>query len=130
MASGKLDEELKRMSGIVDQISSYSMALFNESFASTNEREGSEIARQIVNALLEMDVKVLYVTHMFDLAEGFYRRKMNHALFLRAERLAEGQRTFRLVAAEPLPTSYGQDLYRLVFGPAPDGTSAAGTSPP
>jgi DNA mismatch repair ATPase MutS len=130
MASGKLDEELKRMSGIVDQISPYSMALFNESFASTNEREGSEIARQIVNALLEMDVKVLYVTHMFDLAEGFYRRKMNHALFLRAERLAEGQRTFRLVAAEPLPTSYGQDLYRLVFGPAPDGTSAAGTSPP
>jgi len=130
MGSGKLDEELKRMSGIVDQISPYSIALFNESFASTNEREGSEIARQIVGALLEMDVKVLYVTHMFDLAKGFYRRKMNDALFLRAERLAEGQRTFRLVAAEPLPTSYGQDLYRLVFGPGPDGTSAAGASPP
>ena len=48
MGSGKLDEELRRMSGIVDQISPYSMALFNESFASTNEREGSEIARQIV----------------------------------------------------------------------------------
>jgi len=130
MGSGKLDEELKRMSGIVDQISPYSIALFNESFASTNEREGSEIARQIVGALLEMDVKVLYVTHMFDLAKGFYRRKMNDALFLRAERLAEGQRIFRLVAAEPLPTSYGQDLYRLVFGPGPDGTSAAGASPP
>jgi DNA mismatch repair ATPase MutS len=129
MESGKLDEELKRMNGIVDQINPYSMALFNESFASTNEREGSEIARQIVGALLEMDVKVLYVTNMFDLAKGFYPRKMNDALFLRAERLAEGQSTFRLVAAEPLPTSYGQDLYRLVFGPAPDGTSVAGASP-
>ena len=130
MGSGKLDEELKRMSGIVDQISPYSLALFNESFASTNEREGSEIARQIVSALLEMHVKVLYVTHMFDLAEGFYRQTVKDALFLRAERLAEGQRTFRLIAAEPLPTSYGQDLYRLVFGPASDETSAAGTSLP
>jgi DNA mismatch repair ATPase MutS len=128
MESGKLDEELKRMSVIVDQINPYSLALFNESFASTNEREGSEIARQIVGDLLEMEVKVLYVTHMFDLAEAFYRGKTNDALFLRAERLAEGQRTFRLVAAEPLPTSYGQDLYRLVFGPAPDGTTATGTS--
>jgi DNA mismatch repair ATPase MutS len=128
MGSGKLDEELRRMSGIVDQMSPYSIALFNESFASTNEREGSEIARQIVRALLETDVKVLYVTHMFDLAEGFYRLKMDAALFLRAERLAEGQRTFRLVAAEPLPTSYGEDLYRLIFGPAADATTVTPSS--
>jgi DNA mismatch repair ATPase MutS len=122
MRSGKLDEELKRMSAIVDAISPYSMALFNESFASTNEREGSEIARQIVRALLETQVKVLYVTHMFDLAQGFYLAQMNAALFLRAERHADGQRTFRLVAGEPLPTSYGEDLYRLVFEAAPDTT--------
>jgi DNA mismatch repair ATPase MutS len=122
MRSGKLDEELKRMSAIVDTISPCSMALLNESFASTNEREGSEIARQIVRALLETQVKVLYVTHMFDLAEGFYLAQMNAALFLRAERLADGQRTFRLVAGEPLPTSYGEDLYRLVFEAVPDTT--------
>ena len=118
MGSGKLDEELKRMSGSSIRLASYSLALFNESFASTNEREGSEIARQIVSALLEMHVKVLYVTHMFYLAEGFYRQTVKDVL-LRAERLAEGQRTFRLIAAEPLPTSYGQDLYRLVLGPHP-----------
>jgi DNA mismatch repair ATPase MutS len=123
MESGKLDEELSRMSEIVDQVSPYSVVLLNESFASTNEREGSEIARQIVSAFLEADVKVLYVTHMFDLADGFYRLKMETALFLRAERLAEGQRTFRLITAEPLPTSYGEDLYRLVFGLAPDATT-------
>ena len=116
MVSGKLDEELKRMSAIVDQIGPYGMALFNESFASTNEREGSEIARQIVSALLETHMKVLYVTHMFDLAERFYRLEMDTALFLRAERLADGQRTFRLAVGEPLATSYGEDLYRLIFG--------------
>ena len=59
MRSGKLDEELSRMSAIIDNITPHSIVLFNESFASTNEREGSEIARQIVRALLERGVKVL-----------------------------------------------------------------------
>lgn len=115
MRSGKLDEELSRMSSVVDKLTPNSMVLLNESFASTNEREGSEIARQIVRALLETGIKVFYVTHMFDLAQEFYRARMDGALFLRAERLADGQRTFRLVEAEPLPTSYGEDLYRRIF---------------
>jgi hypothetical protein len=53
MKSGKFDEELSRMSDIADDMTSNSMVLFNESFAATNEREGSEIGRQIVCALLE-----------------------------------------------------------------------------
>jgi DNA mismatch repair ATPase MutS len=118
MRSGKLDEERSRMSSIVDNLSPNSIVLCNESFASTNEREGSEIARQIVRALLETGIKVFYVTHLFDLAQGFHRAKMQSALFLRAERLADGRRTFRLVESEPLPTSYAQDLYRRIFGTA------------
>ena len=115
MKSGKLDEELARMSAIVDRLTPTSLVLLNESFASTNEREGSEIARQIVYALLDRKIKVIYVTHMFDLANGAWRANMPTALFLRAERLADGQRTFRLREGEPLPTSYGQDIFRKVF---------------
>jgi hypothetical protein len=119
MKSGKLDEELSRMSSIVDNLSPNSIVLLNESFASTNEREGSEIARQLVRALVERGIKVFYVTHLFDLAQGFHRAKMGSALFLRAERLADGRRTFRLVEGEPLPTSHAEDLYRRIFGTAP-----------
>lgn len=133
MRSGKLDEELNRMSATVGHMTSNSFLLLNESFASTNEREGSEIARQIVRALLESGIKVFYVTHMFDLAQGFYRAKMDAALFLRAERLADGRRTFRVVEGEPLPTSYGEDLYRRIFEteirPAgPESTATVGES--
>lgn len=117
MNSGKFDEELSRMSLIADQIRPHSMVLFNESFAATNEREGSEIARQIIRALRERDVKVVFVTHLYDLAHSLHRRGDTTALFLRAEREADGRRTFRLVAGEPLPTSYGPDLYRQIFGP-------------
>jgi len=58
MKSGKFDEELARMSDIADHLLPYSMLLFNESFAATNEREGSEIATQIVRALLEKGMTV------------------------------------------------------------------------
>src|SRR5579883_2861667 len=118
MQSGKLDEELRRMSAIVDHVTPRSLVLLNESFASTNEREGSEIARQIVRALLESGVRVFYVTHLFDLARGFYLAQRTDALFLRAERLQDGSRTFRLIEGEPLPTSYGEDLYARIFNSA------------
>lgn len=62
MKSGKLDEELGRMSEIVNHLAPGCMVLFNESFAATNEREGSEIARQIVCALLEERIRVFFVT--------------------------------------------------------------------
>ena len=116
MKSGKLDEELSRMSVIVDNITPNSLMLFNESFAATNEREGSAIASQITSALLERHIKVFFVTHQYELAHGFYEKKMGTALFLRAERKADGGRTFRVVEGKPLQTSYGKDLYHRVFG--------------
>jgi hypothetical protein len=125
LRSGKLDEELKRMSSIVDRLSPNSLVLLNESFASTNEREGSQIAREIIRAMLEAGVKVVYVSHMFDLARGFYRQGMAAGLFLRAERIPDGTRTFRVIEGEPLPTSFGEDVYRRVFGWAPESTPPA-----
>jgi DNA mismatch repair ATPase MutS len=116
MESGKLDEELVRMSGIADHITSHSMLLCNESFAATNEREGSQIAREVLTALLESGIKVVFVTHLVDLAGSFHRKRLNSALFLRAERGTDGAGRFRIFEGEPLSTSYGEDSYRKVFG--------------
>ena len=116
MISGRLDEELSRMSRLADDIRPHSLVLFNESFAATNEREGSEIARQVVRALLEADVRVIFVTHQYDFSSRFYGEDQSRALFLRADRRADGERDFRLVEAEPLPTSYGVDLYYRIGG--------------
>lgn len=118
MTSGKLDEELNRMSEIVDNVTSKSMVLFNESFAATNEREGSEIARQIISALVEQGLKVFCVTHLYQFARGLYDSQMDGAMFLRAQRQDDGTRTFKIVEGEPLKTSYGEDLYDRIFGRA------------
>jgi hypothetical protein len=115
MKSGKLDEELRRMSAIVDRMTAHPMILFNESFAATNEREGSEVTRQIVSALAERRVRMLFVTHLYEFARGVYETSSENALFLRADREADGTRTFRLVEGEPLQTSFGEDLYKNIF---------------
>jgi hypothetical protein len=118
LEGGKLDEELRRMSAIADRITPRAMLLCNESFASTNEREGSEIARQVVHAMLGRRIRVVFVTHMYDLAHGFAEEGLHTALFLRAAREPGGRRTFKVREGAPLPTSYAEDSYRRIFGTA------------
>lgn len=115
MSSGKLDEELSRMNDIIDNVRPNALLLFNESFAATNEREGSEIARQIICALLEKRIKIFFVTHLYEFAHGFYDQGMENAVFLQAERQASGARTFKIIKGAPLETSYGEDLYNRIF---------------
>ncbi len=115
MKSGKLDEELRRMNDILNNVTTNSLLLFNESFAATNEREGSEIARQITRALYAKRIKVFFVTHLFDFAESIYREKTDKMLFLRAERQSDTKRTFRILEGKPLQTSFGDDVYAQIF---------------
>ncbi len=130
MTSGKFDEELRRMSEIAAKVAPGCLLLCNESFASTNEREGSEIGREVVKAMTELGVKVIFVTHMFELADAFYSDQLRTSLFLRAERLGDGRRTFKLREGEPLSTSFGQDSYRRVFGQQSVLVETPGNRPP
>jgi len=128
MRAGRLEEELARMNALVDHIQPGALVLFNESFHSTNEREGSEIARQIVRGLREGGDRVVFVTHQFDFATGFLAEDGVSALFLQARRRADGQRDYHLVPGPPLPSAYGADLYDTVFGEPLPRTAPTGSS--
>ena len=116
MRAGKFEEELQRLCAIVDRLEPDGMVLFNESLQSTNEREGSQIGREIVEALIDSRIKVFFVTHLYDLAGRLYEKKLGNAVFLRAERREDGVRTFRILPGAPLSTSYGKDVFAEVFG--------------
>ncbi len=116
MNSGKLDEELNRMSRILNEVTSNSLVLLNESFATTTEREGSQIASDVVNALYENGTMIIMVTHLFEFTKAMYARKPERAMFLSAERLPDGIRTFKILEKEPERTSYGLDLYYSIIG--------------
>lgn len=115
MQHGKLDEELARLSALVEVLRPGALLLLNESFSATNEREGSEIARQVVTALSARGVRVAFVTHLHAFAHGLAEQGRRDAIFLRAERRPDGTRTFRIVEGRPLRTSFGEDVYREVF---------------
>lgn len=115
MTGGKFDEEMGRLSDIADELTPNAMLLCNESFSATNQREGSEIAGQVMQALLHKHIKVFFVTHLYEFARKAWQNKTDGDLFLRAERRNDGKRTFRLIEGEPSETSYGEDLYREIF---------------
>ncbi len=118
MNSGRLDEELGRMSRIVDRVGEGSLVLLNESFATTTEKEGSVIAYDIVRALTETGVKVFMVTHLLSFARRMYAeaggRPESGVEFLSAERKENGTRTFRMIQHVPEMTSFGLDLYEEI----------------
>lgn len=113
MKSGRLDEELTRMSRIADHLGEGALLLMNESFSSTNEREGSEICHQVTKALVENGVEVFSVTHLYAFAVRFLDDSRTQ--YLRAQRRDDMVRTFRLLPGEPLETAFGEDLYRKIF---------------
>jgi len=66
--------------------------------------------------------RIFYVSHLYEFARGAFDASRDDVLFLRAERRADGTRTFRVVEAEPLATSFGADLYRRIFADAAEVT--------
>ena len=118
MNSGRLDEELRRMDRIVNGLEKGSLVLLNESFATTTEKDGSAIAYGIVKALKESGVKVYTVTHLLSFAQQMYEETKDDpdVVFLSAEHLEDGQRTFKMIPHAPELTSFGLELYDKVLG--------------
>ncbi len=120
MNSGRLDEELNRMSQIIDHLKDGAMVLLNESFATTTEKEGSVIAYDIIKALTEANVKVLTVTHLLSFAQRIYKEskeaQTSHIEFFSAQREESGKRTYKMIQHEPELTSFGIDLYEEIIG--------------
>jgi DNA mismatch repair ATPase MutS len=113
---GKFEDELSRMDEIVNHLTGNGMVLFNESFSSTNTREGSEIAMEITRALLENGVTVFFVSHLYEFASAVAEEVHKKSLFLVAERTEHGQHTYRIIPGTPQETGHGMDLYNKIFG--------------
>lgn len=116
MNSGKLEEELLRMNRIISTITPGSILFMNESFATTTERDGAGIAKDIITALHEHGIKVFFVTHLYEFAKTMYDMELEGTVFLRAERNDNGSRSYRIECGKPLQTSFGEDLFHRIMG--------------
>ena len=116
MDSGKLDEELQRMDNIINNITHRSLLLMNEPITTTTERDGSIIAKDIITALYDINVKVIFVTHLFEFSNLMFAENLPGAVYLRAGRTDDGSRTFSSKMGIPLLTSFGEDIFTSVLG--------------
>jgi len=85
----------------------------NESFASTSEREGGEVLRQVMAALSESAIEVFSVSHLYSGVRAF--RNCTNAQFLQARRERDGKRTYQIIPGEPNETASADDIYKEVF---------------
>jgi hypothetical protein len=127
-SGGKLDEELGRLGALVQACSPTSLVLLNESLSSTNEREGAEIARQVVTALVDSGVSVWFVTHNHQFAAALHRAAPPWVRSLRAERGGDGERSFRSWKRRRCPRAM-DGFYRRLIGPGPAAESAPAPAP-
>lgn len=102
--------------------------LMDESFASTNHVEASIVAENVVSALLDSGVNVLYVTFLQDFLHKFIPRYSKKVVLLVPERLSDGTRTYRLVKGSMQP-GYVLELWRKIAGEPESGGDESNEPP-
>lgn len=116
MNAGRLEEELSRLSRVVDVMNPGSLIFLNESFATTSENEGAAIADDIIQAFVNHNVTVFFVTHIYAYAKKAYQELYPRTKFLQTERNERNERTYRIIEGEPSVTGYGMEIYNRIIG--------------
>jgi len=106
---GKLAEELARIKKAMPMITDNALVLFNESFATTTETEGFEIASDILRAVHESKTppKILFVTHSYQLLKKRHEvgKLLKHETKIKSLIVVEGKtaadRTYKIIEGEP-----------------------------
>jgi hypothetical protein len=111
MRMGLLEVELFKLSKLTDALKPGALLLMNETFQTTTPGDAKQLALEIVPALLESNILVLFVTHLYGYAMDVYEQKAEDTLFLLAQRSHEGNNTYRMLEGPPFKTAYGLTLF-------------------
>jgi hypothetical protein len=109
---GLLEVELNKLSAVISKLKPGGLLLMNESFQTTMPLDAKRLAAEIVSALAEAGVTVLFVTHLYEFAIDLYRQHRRDALLLRAQRGGDGKNTYEIKEGEPYKSVFGLDLFR------------------
>ncbi|WP_309119402.1 hypothetical protein [Paenibacillus sp.] len=114
-AGGTLEDELRGLNRLVEHSTPHSLLLMNEPFAAIAERDGAAVGRHWLAACCELQLKVVLVSHNFELANWAFEERSPRALFLSPERNEDGRRTYRMNCCRPVRSSFGEDLFRRLI---------------
>ncbi len=119
--SGRFADEIKRLAAIMSKITSKSMLLMNESFASTSYVESLFIAKDVLRICRVTGLRVAFSTHFHDLAMQV--EEINASIDGKSDLVSlvsvvgdsvipssEVVRTFRIVPHAPIGKSYAGEI--------------------
>jgi len=115
LSHGKLAEELTRFHDLLPLMKNCALVLLNESFATTTEAEGYEIALDVLRALSKVRPTLLFVTHNFILLKNMkeiskmLENNVNLCSLIVCKGKSTTDRTYIIVPGEPQEEIYGLD---------------------
>ena len=111
LSFGKLAEELSRLQHELPIVADGGLVLLNESFATTTEKEGGEIASDVLRALAKTDSTVIFVTHLYELAinlDALGIGAVNYITDVKPDNKAN--RSYKIVKGDPLKDMQLEDI--------------------
>jgi DNA mismatch repair ATPase MutS len=117
--AGRFGEEAQRLCQIFAHATRYSLILLNESLASTNPGESLYIAQDMVRILRRLGARVIFATHLHELAAAVDALNASTAgesrivslVASRTEAGDEGPRcSYKIVPGPPLGRSYAREI--------------------
>ncbi len=125
--TGRLAEEIERLSTIFSSITEHSLVILNESLATTSPLEGLHLAEDVVKSLGYIGSRAVFATHLHELAEAIPTmneeiQNSETIISLVAGVETDGtngnRRTFRISRGTPTGKSFAADIarkYRISF---------------
>ena len=120
---GRLGEECARLDAIINAVTDRSLVLLDESLSSTGAFEASYIAADVLGGLAMIGCRVLFSTHLHELAGMIDDINARTApagarIDTLVAGIEEGKRSFKITRAKPDGKSYARDIaekYGLSF---------------
>ena len=131
---GKLEQELMAVKTAAGMIKEGSLLLMNEIFATTSEREGADIAAEILHAFSHTHSHMIFVTHLKCLADMAEDKKLaladgEYAVNYVTEQISETEqsketdadvkkvrKTYRIVKGHPEAGIFEKELFDKYLG--------------
>jgi DNA mismatch repair protein MutS len=118
-SNGRFGEECERLMNIMSKLTQHSLLLMDETFSSTSAAEATYIAEQVLIGLRAAGCRVIFATHLHDLARNINEMNNNTSYTSRIDSLTAklvensstpGKRSFKIVRARPEGNSYARDI--------------------
>ncbi len=138
---GKLEQELMAVKTAAARLKEGSLLLMNEIFATTSEKEGADIAAEVLHAFSHTHSHIIFVTHLKGLADMVEDKKLaladgeyavnyvteqkEQTEQIEGTKQAEGtgagvkrvKKTYRIVKGHPEAGIFERELFDKYFGP-------------